>query len=179
MVCDRCKMAVETLLQRQHLTPVEVDLGRAVVAEEVSAQQREAFREALEAWGFELLDDRRQQTMQLIKASIIKLVHYKGNASAVNLSAMLSEELHQDYSALSKLFSECASMTIERYYMEQRIERVKELLTYGEMTLTEIAQQMNYSSVAYLSSQFKTITGMRPSEFKQLHQKNRKTIDSI
>ncbi len=179
MVCDRCRMAVDTLLRRQQLTPQEIDLGRAVVAEEPTSQQRELLRADLKAWGFELLDDRREQTLQLIKATIIKLVHHQDSTSNVTLSSFLSAELHQDYSALSKLFSECTSMTIERYYMEQRVERVKELLTYGEKTLTQIALQMNYSSVAYLSSQFKTVTGMTPSQFKQLHQNNRKPIDTI
>ncbi len=179
MVCDRCKMAVDILLRQHGLTPREVDLGRVAVDEDVSAQQRQQLGEALKALGFELLDDRRRQTVELIKAVIIKLVHHTDNATPRNLSDFLAAEFNQDYSALSKLFSEQTSTTIERYYMEQRIERVKELLSYGELTLTEIALRMNYSSVAYLSSQFKNVTGMSPSQFKQRQQGGRKTLDSI
>jgi AraC family transcriptional regulator len=179
MVCDRCKMAVKGVLRQEGLTPTRVDLGIATVEEEVPAEQRERIKAALEPLGFELLDDRRLQTIEQIKASIIKLVHYKKGNISINLSDFLQQELHQDYSALSKLFSECTSMTIERYYIEQRIERVKELLTYGELSLTEIALQLNYSSVAYLSSQFKSVTGMRPSEFKQLQKSSRRELDKI
>ncbi len=179
MVCDRCKMAVDTLLRQHDLTPRKVDLGRVDVAEDVSDQQRQQLGEALKALGFELLDDRRRQTAELIKAAIIKLVHHTDDAISLNLSAILAAELNQDYSALSKLFSEQTSTTIERYYMEQRVEYVKELLSYGELTLTEIALRMNYSSVAYLSSQFKNVTGMSPRQFKQSQQGSRKALDSI
>lgn len=179
MVCDRCKMAVDKTLRDEGLRLLAVDLGVARVEGTVDAGRLERLRKALEALGFELLDDRRHQIIEQIKAAIIKLVHYQGNHTALNLSDLLQQELHQDYSALSRLFSEYTSMTVERYYIEQRIERVKELLTYNEMTLTEIALQLNYSSVAYLSSQFKTVTGMTPSQFKSLRRQNRKELDTI
>ncbi len=179
MVCDRCKMAVEKIMLDRKLAPVSVDLGIVRVQDTVTDEQLGEIRNDLNALGFELLDDHRFQVIELIKATIIKLVHYKDNNITLNLSDFLQHELHQDYSSLSKLFSEYTSMTIEHYYIEQRIERVKELLTYNEMSLTEIALQMHYSSVAYLSSQFKTITGMTPSEFKALHKGKRKALDKI
>ena len=175
MVCDRCVMAVDSTLRQQGQLPLSVELGKAVVEGELSDAQREALRKI----GFELLDDRRQRTIEQIKTAVIKLVRYEHHSESLTLSEYLRSELHQDYSSLSKLFSEYASKTIERYYMEQRIERVKELLTYDEQTLSQIAMDMNYSSVAYLSSQFKTVTGMTPSQFKQLHGQKRKKIDEI
>lgn len=179
MVCDRCIMAVGQTLKDNGLRPLEVELGRATVEGHISTPRREKLQAALRQIGFELLDDRRKRTMEQIKTAIIRLVHYNDNRSHVTLSAYLQDELHQDYSNLSKLFSETASKTIERYYMEQRVERVKELITYNELTLSEIAVKMNYSSVAYLSSQFKSITGMTPTQFKKLQGNKRKGIDKI
>ena len=179
MVCDRCVMAVDYALRQQSLRPVSVELGKAVVEGELTAGQRTALQQRLQQLGFELLDDRRQQTIAQIKAAVIRLVHYQQGNAQVNLSEYLRQELHQDYSSLSKLFSEYASKTIERYYIEQRIERVKELLTYDELTLSQIALEMNYSSVAYLSSQFKSVTGMTPSQFKRLHGQQRRKLDEI
>lgn len=179
MVCDRCIMAVRKALTDNGVTPVNVELGKAYVEGEISDEKKLKLKDDLQALGFELLDDRRHQTIEKIKTAIIKLVHYKDSHSQVNLSDYLQQELHQDYSSLSKLFSEYSSMTIERYYIEQRIERVKELLTYGELSLTQIAFKMNYSSVAYLSSQFKSVTGMSPSKFKQMQGISRKSLDKI
>ncbi len=179
MVCDRCVMAVDGALRQLSLRPVSVELGKAVVGGDVTAQQRERLRQSLRQLGFELLDDRRQQTIAQIKAAVIRLVRGRQGTAQPNLSDFLSRTLHQDYSSLSKLFSEYASKTIERYYIEQRIERVKELLTYGEQTLSQIALEMNYSSVAYLSSQFKSVTGMTPSQFKRLQGQHRRKLDEI
>lgn len=179
MVCDRCKMVVGQTLRELGLQAIGIELGEVVIDGEMSAEQRGVLRERLEALGFELLDDRRKQTIDLVKASLIKLVHYHDNQTNVNISTYLVQTLHQDYSGLSKLFSEVEGKTIERYYIELRIERVKELITYNEMTLTEIALAMNYSSVAYLSNQFKAVTGMTPSEFKTLHKHARKELDMI
>lgn len=179
MVCDRCIMAVRKTLRDNGIAPVGVELGKAYIEGRVSDEKKQRLKQDLQSLGFELLDDRHHQTIEKIKNAIITLVHYKDNQSQTNLSDYLQEELHQDYSALSRLFSEYSSKTIERYYIEQRIERVKELLTYGELTLTQIAFKMNYSSVAYLSSQFKSITGMSPSKFKQLQANTRKGLDEI
>jgi len=179
MVCDRCKMAVDKTLQDLGLHPTSVELGEVLVSEGITADLRSTIKERLENIGFELLDDRRRQTIDLIKSSLIKLVHYHDNRSAINLSDYLAQSLHQDYSGLSKLFSEVEGKTIEHYYIELRIERVKELLTYNEMTLTEIALEMNYSSVAYLSNQFKAVTGMTPSAFKGLRKPVRIGLDKL
>ncbi len=179
MVCDRCKMAVERTLTSIGLHPKVVDLGEVSLEEAITDEQRGLLRTELDKLGFELLDDRREQTIDLIKSAIIKLVHYQDNHSAMTLSSYLSEELHQDYSALSKLFSEVEGKTIERYHIELRIERVKELIRYDELTLTQIALLMNYSSAAYLSCQFKSVTGMTPSQFKAMKANLRKPLDSI
>lgn len=179
MVCDRCKMAVTGVMKSVGLNPVSVDLGTAEVEGEVSPKVKTEIRHRLSELGFELLDDKRQRTIERIKSAVIKLVHYNDNRSSVNLSDYLAGEIHQDYSSLSKLFSEVEGKTIEKYYIEQRIERVKELLRYDELTLSQIAVKMNYSSTAYLSSQFKNTTGMTPSQFKQLKQNTRKALDKV
>lgn len=179
MVCDRCIMAVSQTLRDNGFRPLEVELGKARVEGSVSSEQREKLRKDLNNIGFELLDDKKLRTIEQIKTSIIQLVHYNDSKSQVNLSTFLQDQLHQDYSALSKIFSEYAAKTIERYYMEQRIERVKELITYNELSLSQIALKMNYSSVAYLSSQFKSITGMTPTQFKKLQGNKRKNLDEI
>lgn len=180
MVCDRCRMAVEHALVDLGLTPIAVELGQATVRDDVSAEKREELREALEHIGFELLDDRRKQIIEHIKTSIIRMVHYHDERlQRQNISSMLSSELHQDYSSLSHLFSEVEGKTIERYFIEQRIERVKELIRYDEMSLKQIAMRMDYSSTAHLSNQFKSVTGMTPTEFKMLKGNTRRPIDKI
>lgn len=179
MVCDRCIMAVHKTIEEMGLKPIDVRLGSATVEGAIDDNQRQELRKKLQSIGFELLDDQRQRTIEQIRTAIIQLVHYNDNNSPANLSSYLSEKLGQDYSALSKLFSEYASKTIERYYMEMRIERVKELLTYGELTLSQIALKLNYSSTAYLSSQFKAVTGMTPSQFKKLQGDKRRKLDEI
>lgn len=179
MVCDRCKMVVEKTLRENGLHPMSVELGEIHIEEKLNLVKWEVLREELEKLGFELLDDRREQTITQIKAAIVRLVHYRDNNSTLNLSDYVSAQLHSDYSALSKLFSEVAGITIERYYIEQRIERVKELIKYDELSLTQIALQMSYSSVAYLSRQFKSVTGMTPTEFKALKKNTRRALDKI
>ncbi|MBM6992370.1 MAG: AraC family transcriptional regulator [Prevotella sp.] len=179
MVCDRCKMAVEKTLTDLGLQPTNVELGEVTIAGDIAPDTRQAIKERLDDIGFGLLDDRRQQTIDIIKSSLIKLVHYHDNRSAINLSDYLAQTLHQDYSGLSKLFSEVEGKTIERYYIELRIERVKELIKYDELNLTQIAEQMNYSSTAYLSNQFKSVTGMTPSQYKALKTNIRKSLDTL
>ena len=179
MVCDRCKMAVSQTLEQVGLHPKTVELGEVSIEEDPYSVQLSILRTALKKLGFELLDDRRQQTIDHIKSALIKLVHYHDNQSSTNLSDYLSSELRQDYSALSKLFSEVEGKTIERYYIELRIERVKEFIRYDELTLTHIAFRMNYSSVAYLSSQFKSVTGMTPSQFKAMKDNLRTSLDKL
>lgn len=179
MVCDRCKMAVEKTLKEQGLHPMSIELGEVTIEDDLRPVKREELKDELALIGFELLDDKREQMISEIKSAIIRLVHYRADNSTLNLSGYLGKELQQEYSALSKLFSEVEGKTIERFYIEQRIEKVKELIKYDELSLTQIALQMNYSSVAYLSSQFKSVTGMTPTEFKAMKQNTRKALDKI
>ena len=159
MVCPRCIMAVEQVLARLGLTSLHVELGKAVVRETPDEAMLARLRTGLEALGFELLDDRRMQ--------LIEQVDY------------LTARLHHDYSTLSKLFSEVTGTTIEKYFIAQKIERVKELLVYDELSLGEIAARLNYSSTAHLSAQFKSVTGMTPTRFKQEKRNLRRTLDSV
>ena len=173
MVCNRCILVVTRLLEKAGFTPLDVGLGTAVVQEKPGREQREAFRKLLEAYGFELIDDSR---MRLIESEV---VHYSEDASKVNLSDYLRERCHRDYSALSKLFSEVNGISIEKYFLAQRIERVKELLAYGDLTVSEIADKLRYSSVAHLSAQFRAQTGMSPTEFRRLKGRGLKPLDEV
>ena len=179
MVCDRCKKAVEQVLKDVGLTPERIDLGEVWVSDVPTEAQLAQLKTRLEALGFELLDDQRQQMIERMKTAIIALVHHHQGNKTLNLSVYLSQLLHRDYSALSKLFSEVTGLTIERYFIMQRIERVKELIRYDELTLTEIAYQMNYSSVAHLSSQFRSVTGMTPTQFRFMKTAQRVNLDEV
>ena len=179
MVCDRCKMAVDQVMRNNGLQPISVELGKVVVAHSIDVPLRSQIKKQLETLGFELLDDRKQQLIEQIKTAVIQLVHYHDGMTNTNLSDYLTAKLHSDYSALSKLFSEVTGQTIERYLIEQRIERAKELIRYDELSLTQIAFQLNYSSVAHLSSQFKSVTDMTPSQFKALKNNARRSLDEI
>ncbi len=179
MVCPRCILVVEQQLAACGLEAESVELGEVVLKENPTEAQRLQFAEALKTVGFEILDDRRQQIAARIKAIIVRLVHHSDEATDKNLSVVLTNELPHDYSFLSNLFSEEAGMTIEKFHIAQRIERVKELLLYGELTLTQIAYQLGYSSVAYLSNQFKKVSGQTPSAFRQQQAVSRQGIDAI
>lgn len=179
MVCDRCKMAVRTIVEDLGLTPLEVELGVVTIDGLLTSEQRLSMKTALEQQGFELLADRREQTIDRIRSLIVELVHKQDSQTPLRLSDYLAEQLHSDYSALSKLFSELTGSTIENYYVRQRIERVKELLSYDELSLSQIALKLNYSSTAYLSTQFKQVTGMTPTAFKSKHRDERQTLDSL
>lgn len=179
MVCNRCIMVVKKQLESLGLQPVSVELGIAVLPDKVTDEVHRAVRESLEPFGFELIDDKRSQVIEQIKDAIIQLVHYNDNDLKVNLSDYLTTKLNRDYSALSKLFSEATNTTIEKYFIAQKIERVKELLVYGELSLNEIADKLNYSSAAYLSAQFKSVTGLTPSYFKKIKENKRKPLDQV
>lgn len=137
------------------------------------------LEEALIPLGFQVIDDKRSRIIEKIKNVIIDVVHQRDNHTKSNLSDVLSSELHHDYNYLSNLFSEVEGTTIEKYFIVQKIERVKELLVYGELSLSEIAFQLNYSSVAYLSNQFKKVTGLTPSHFRQIKEDKRKALDKV
>lgn len=179
MVCNRCKMVVKSSLQKIGLHPLQVELGEVELQENDISSVEEHLTQELQSLGFDLLNDKKSQTIEKIKNLITDLVQNKSNSIDVKLSAYITRELHQDYSALSNLFSEVEGITIEKYYILQKIERVKELLVYDELTLSEIAIQLNYSSVAYLSNQFKKVTGLTPSHFKKLRSVKRRPLDDL
>ncbi len=179
MVCGRCKMVVKSELEKLGLQLLVVDLGEVETVEPITEQQKSDVAERLKSFGFELIDDKKSRVIDKIKTLIIDLVHYHNAQINTNLSDYLSSQLVQDYSSLSNLFSEVEDSTIEKYFINQKIERVKELLLYDELTLSEIAFQMNYSSVAYLSNQFKKVTGFSPSHYKQLKVKKRRQIEDL
>lgn len=179
MVCDRCKAAVRATAVQLGLHPTTVELGLLRVQDDMDGNTMAQLREALQQQGFELLADRREQTVDRMRSLIVELVHKQDSQTALRLSDYLADHLHADYSALSKLFSELTGSTVENYYVRQRIERVKELLSYGELSLSQIAIKMNYSSTAYLSAQFKQVTGMTPTAFKNSRKHERIPLDSL
>lgn len=167
MVCDRCKMVVEQELKRQGFQVADIQLGIVRLGTEIDKKQREQLAEAFSKLGFELLDDAKSKTVEQIKKIIIQKIHHSDSLDIkVNWSALLSGQLHQDYKHLSGLFSAVEGITLEQYIIHQRIERVKELLFYDELNLSEISYKLGYSSVAHLSAQFKKVTGQTPSQFK-------------
>ncbi|RZJ72304.1 AraC family transcriptional regulator [Flavobacterium sp.] len=166
MVCDRCKMVVRNTFEELGFAPVLVELGVVELSKSLSDAQKSRVDAALHKFGFELIDDKKTQTVEKIKNLIVGLVHQDSNALKVNLSDYLVSRINQDYSALSNLFSQQNGKTIEQFYILQKIERVKELLEYGEFNLNEIADNLNYSSASHLTRQFKKVTGQTPSEFR-------------
>ncbi|MGA9638456.1 helix-turn-helix domain-containing protein [Flavobacterium sp.] len=179
MVCNRCITAVKTVLEQHEISFSNMKLGEVELVESITENQKKNLADSFKVLGFELLNDKTRQVIERIKTLIIENVHYPQEKLKVNLSDYLVEDLKQDYSALSKLFSETEGITIEHFYILQKIERVKELLVYNELTLSEIAFQMNYSNVAHLSNQFKKVTGFTPTYFKSLKDNKRKQIDEL
>ena len=179
MVCIRCKMVVKNELEKLGLKYLVVDLGEVDLFEEMTMNQHDAFKAAIFRSGLELLDDKKSVLIQKIKNVIIDLVHYSEEPMSINLSEYLSKKLNHDYTYLANLFSEVSGLTIEKFYIIHKIERVKELLVYNELTLTEIAYKMHYSSVSHLSFQFKKITGLTPSHFKKLKEQRRSMLDKL
>lgn len=177
MVCDRCIAAVRSLLEGMGLKPLRVSLGAAEVEGTLDSAATDRLQAELRRLGFELLQGRNEQVVGQIRSAIVELVHKHDAQTPLRLSAFLADRLHTDYSSLSKLFSEQTGSTIESYFVRQRIERVKELLSYGELTLSQIAVRLNYSSTAYLSAQFKQVTGMTPTAYKKAAE--RQTLDSL
>jgi YesN/AraC family two-component response regulator len=156
-----------------------VELGEVEIMENLSSEQREQLKIALLESGLELMDDKKSVLIEKIKNVIIEMVHNSEVAIKINFSNYLSEKLNHDYTYLSNLFSEVQGTTIEQYIISHKIERIKELIIYGELNITEIAWKMNYSSVAHLSNQFKKSTGLSPSHFKQLKNKRRSPIEEL
>lgn len=179
MVCARCKMVVESEFEKLGLNTISVELGEVEVQNAITENQKEVLLKNLQSLGFDIIDDKKSKTIEKIKNLIIDLVHHKNNELKLNLSDYLVENLNQDYSTLSNLFSEIENTTIEKYFISQKIEKVKELLVYNELSLSEIADILNYSNVAHLSNQFKKITGFTPTYFKQLKDKKRIQIENL
>lgn len=178
MVCDRCSMVVRQELEKIGMKPLHVALGEVTLAEPASSENLSRISQSLSSVGFSIIDDKRSRTIEEIKNAIIDIVH-RGKSLTSNLSDHLSQLLGRDYSFLSHLFSEVEGMTIEQYFIHQKIERAKELLVYGELTISEIASNLGYSSVAHLSNQFKKVTGLTPSHFRKVKEEKRKPIDKI
>lgn len=175
MVCHRCIIVLDEQLKALGLTPQSINLGEITFTQELSSDEIQAILPL----GFEVMNDKKSVVIEKIKSIIINLVHQQDNKLSFNLSEILSSELGRDYGALSRLFSEVEGRTIEKFFIAQKIERVKELLVYDELTLSEIAYQLNYSSVAHLSNQFKKVTGLTPSFFKQIKDNKRKSLDEV
>ena len=172
-------MAVKEELKKLGLHFIIVDMGVVDIMEDITAEQREQIKIALLKSGLELMDDKKAVLIEKIKNVIIEMVHYTDELPKTNFSDYLSEKLNYDYTYLANLFSEVKGITIEKFIISHKIERVKELIIYDEINLTEIAWKMHYSSVSHLSNQFKKITGLTPSHFKKLKNKRRKPIEDI
>ncbi len=179
MVSDRCKMIVKSELLKLGLHYVMVDIGEVEIMETLSAEQQENLNSNLRKTGLLLISDKKSILLEKIKNIIIDLVYYAEKPPKTNFSDYLSEKLNYDYTYMANLFSETQNTSIEQYIINLKIERVKELLIYDELNLTEIAYKMHYSSLSHLSSQFKKITGLTPSYYKRLRNNRRKPIENV
>lgn len=178
MVSNRCKITVKEVLNKLGLHFI-VDMGEVDIMENITADQREQIKLALHQSGLELMDDKKSMLIEKIKNIIIEMVHYSEELPKTNFSDFLAEKLNFDYTYMAKLFSEVQGTTIEKFIILHKIERVKELIIYDELNLTEIAWKMHYSSVAHLSNQFKKTTGLTPSHFKNLKDRKRNAIEDV
>ena len=179
MVCSRCIMVVQNELEKLGFEFTNIKLGEVTLTRELNLDERNSLEAVLIPLGFEVIDDKKSRIIEKIKNIIIDLVHHQDNDVKNNLSDILGEKLNHDYNYLSNLFSEVEGTTIEKYFIAQKIEKIKELLVYDELSLSEIAIRLNYSSVAYLSNQFKKVTGLTPSHFKQIREEKRKPLDKV
>lgn len=179
MVCDRCILVIQQILQEIKIKYSEISLGEVTLHKPISDGQLEDFASKISEVGFAVIDDKKNRTIAQIKNIIIDLVQKHDGELKINLSELLSENLNLEYNYLSNLFSEIENSTIEKYFIAQKIEKVKELLSYNELSLSEIAFRLNYSSVAYLSNQFKKITGYTTGQFKKKGIRERKPIDGV
>jgi len=179
MVSLRCKRVVKEELKKLGLHFIVVDLGEIEIMEDITDAQREELKNALINSGLELMDDKRSVLIEKIKNIVVEMIHYSDELPKINYSDYINEKLDYDYTYLSNLFSEINGITIQQFIITHKIERVKELLFYDELSLTEISYRMQYSSVAHLSNQFKKVTGLTPSQFKHLKFKHRNQIEAI
>jgi AraC-like DNA-binding protein len=172
-------MIVKAALEKLGLHSATIELGQVVIDEIISSHQREKLKSSLQKSGLELIDDKKVQLIEKIKGVIIEMVHYDDELPKINFSSHISQKLGYDYTYLANMFSEIKGMTIEHYIIAHKIERVKELIIYDELNLTEIAYKLNYSSVSHLSNQFKKVTGLTPSYFKQLKERRRNNLENM
>ncbi|MGY3054729.1 AraC-like DNA-binding protein [Pedobacter sp. UYEF25] len=179
MVCNRCIMAVKTILDEHHLKPKTLELGEVEIEENLEEQQLLSLDDSLKKIGFELIDDRKSRTIEKIKTIIINQIHHSDTHASTTLSKLISDHLNTDYNHLSNIFSEAEGITIEKYFINQRVEKAKELIVYDELSLSQIADKLGYSNVAHLSNQFKKITGLTPSFYKSLKKRKRTNIDDL
>jgi len=179
MMSLRCKMIVDHELKKLGLNHKVVELGTVEVIDEISSQELELLKKSLLKGGLELLDDKKSILIEKIKNVIIEMIHYADELPKVNYSDYISEKLDYDYTYLSNIFSEVKGITIQQYIIIHKIEKVKELILYDELNLTEISYKLHYSSVAHLSNQFKKVTGLSPSFFKQLKQKRKSNLENL
>jgi len=179
MVCSRCKMVVKSELEKFGLHPVAVALGAVEIAEDIDELQKHDLNQRLRSFGFELIDGKKGRLVEKIKNLVVELVYEQNNQAKVNLSELIAQKLQLDYSYISHIFTEEAGLSIEQYYIIQKIEKVKELITYHEYSLSEIANQLNYSSVSHLSKQFKKVTGLTASHYRQLKESKRISIENL
>ncbi len=179
MVCGRCERAVKSELEKMELPVVAIKLGEVELSRDLMGSERQKLDQILKELGFELLEDKGSKIIEQIKNLIVEVVHYQKEPLKTNLSTYLAEKIRQDYSVLSKLFSDVEGITIEHYFIAQKIEKAKELLVYDELTLSEIALALHYSNVAHLSNQFKKVTGFTPTQFKKTKAHLRKPLDGL
>ena len=179
MVSLRCKMVVKEILKELGLHFIVVDLGEIEIMEDIDSEQRAELKKTLFESGLELLDDKKAILIEKVKSVVIDMIHYTEYLPKINYSDYIAEKLNHDYTYLSNIFSEVKGITIQQFIIVHKVERIKELIIYNELNMTEIAFKMNYSSVAHLSNQFKKITGLTPSHFKQLKDKRRSPIEEI
>ena len=180
MVCDRCKMVTADLFKKNNIKTIKVDLGLVETESDLNEKQIQDISQGLKSYGFELLDDKRKQIVHIIKTTIIELVQVQPEQlKKINPSVHIAEKLGRDYKYLTTLFSEVEGTTIEQFLINQKIEKVKELLVYDEYSLSQIADLLYYSSVQHLSMQFKKVTGLTPSHFKLLKENKRISINQI
>lgn len=179
MVCDRCIMVVRQQLQHLDLQVSEISLGTALVYPDPSENKLREIAASLNLLGFELIDKDKDKLIESIRNTVIEIIHHSELAHHVTFSQVLTDRLHKDYNYLSRIFSESEDLTIEKFIIQQKVEKVKELLQYGELNLNEISWKMGYSSSAHLSNQFKSVTGLSPREFKAMKSNSRKPLDKV
>lgn len=179
MVSLRCRMVVQEELKKLGLRYVNIDLGRVEIPEEITHQQREQLKANLLVWGLELLDDKQDILVERITNLIIEMIHYSDGILKVNNSEYLSDKLGYDYTYLSNIFTKKKGITIQQFIIMHKIEKIKELLLYDELSLSEISYKLHYSSIAHLSNQFKKITGVTPSDYKRLKKKRTQNLEDF